>query len=72
MIAVFLRGELESEREHGSALCAYAEGGDVVLEGHARLTAIALEPNVVPDAAPVLRGVSPRIPGWCQYVLPEG
>src|SRR5213075_2037773 len=46
---------------------AVAEGGDVVLEGHVRLTGCALAPDAVPAEVAVLRGVSPRIAEWWGY-----
>jgi hypothetical protein len=46
---------------------AAAEGGDVVLEGHARLTAFALAPDAVPAEIEVLRGYSPGIAAWACY-----
>jgi hypothetical protein len=42
-------------------------GGDVVLEGHVRLTAFALAPEVLPAEVEVLRGVSPDIARWWAY-----
>jgi hypothetical protein len=47
---------------------ATAEGGDVVLEGHVRLTAFALAPSSVPTQIEVLRGVTPRFVHWWAYV----
>jgi hypothetical protein len=49
---------------------ALEEGGDVVLEGHVRLTAMALAPAAVPEVTPVLRGVSPRMAEWWGAVVP--
>jgi hypothetical protein len=46
---------------------AVAEGGDVVLEGHVRLTAYALAPEAVPAQVEVLRGVSLAIEDWWAY-----
>ncbi len=46
---------------------AVAAGGDVVLEGHVRLTACALAPEAVPAETEVLRGFSPRIAEWWAY-----
>jgi hypothetical protein len=46
---------------------AVPEGGDVVLEGHARLTAFALVPDAVPPEVEVLRGVTPRMVEWWAY-----
>jgi hypothetical protein len=46
---------------------AVADGGDVVLEGHVRLTACALAPETVPGETEVLRGVSPRLADWWAY-----
>ena len=40
---------------------ASPEGGDVVLEGHVRLTAMALAPGAIPAETEVIRGVSPRM-----------
>ncbi len=39
----------------------------VVLEGHARITAFALAPDVLPDAIEVLVGSSPTIARWDEY-----
>jgi hypothetical protein len=36
----------------------------VVLEGHGRLTLLALRPEVLPAELEVLLGRSPRIGGW--------
>jgi len=44
-----------------------AVGGDVVLEGHARLTAMALAPDALPRELEVLRGVSPAMGEWGNY-----
>jgi hypothetical protein len=46
---------------------AVAEGADVVLEGHVRLTACALASDAVPVKAELLRGVSAHIDGWWAY-----
>jgi hypothetical protein len=46
---------------------AAAEGGDVVLEGHVRLTACALAVDAVPAETEALRGVSPRFADWWAY-----
>jgi hypothetical protein len=46
---------------------AVAEGGDVVLEGHVRLTACALAPEAVPAEVEALRGVSSGIAEWWAY-----
>lgn len=46
---------------------ALPEGGDTVLEGHVRLTAMALAPDAVPDETEVLRGVSPEMTAWSEY-----
>jgi hypothetical protein len=46
---------------------AVAEGGDVVLEGHMRLTAYALAPHCVPAELEVLRGVAPGVTEWWAY-----
>jgi hypothetical protein len=46
---------------------AVPDGGNVVLEGHVRLTAFLLEPNAGSDPVEVLRGVSPRIADWWAY-----
>lgn len=43
------------------------QGGDVVLEGHARLTAMALAPDAVPAEVEVLRGVSASMGRWGNY-----
>jgi hypothetical protein len=40
------------------------EGENVVLEGHARLTAMALAPEALPPEIEVLRGVSPSMTWW--------
>jgi hypothetical protein len=39
----------------------------VVLEGHARLTAMALASDCLPDEVPVLLGTSPAISDWPCY-----
>jgi hypothetical protein len=46
---------------------AVAAGRDVVLEGHVRLTAMALAPDAIPAEVEVIRGVSPRMTGWSEY-----
>lgn len=46
---------------------AAAEGENVVLEGHVRLTAAALAADFVPMETEVLRGVSPRFADWWAY-----
>jgi len=46
---------------------ARAEGGDVVLEGHARLTAMALAADAVPRETEMIRGVSPRMVECSEY-----
>ena len=46
---------------------AFAEGGNVLLEGHVRLTAMALEWEAVPPEVEVLRGVSPHMVEWSEY-----
>jgi hypothetical protein len=43
------------------------QGGDVVVEGHARLTAMALAPDAVPAEIDVLRGVSASMGRWGNY-----
>ena len=45
------------------------EQGNVMLEGHVRLTAMALAADSVPREIEVLRGVSPRMVDWSQYRL---
>ena len=42
-------------------------GGDVVAEGHVRLTAMALAAESLPDEIETLRGVSPAMAGWSNY-----
>ena len=39
----------------------------VLVEGHARLTAYALFPERLPAQLEVLLGISPEMPGWCQF-----
>ena len=39
----------------------------VLVEGHARLTAYALFPERLPDELEILLGISPEMPGWCQF-----
>lgn len=41
--------------------------GLVVLEGHARLTAYALEPTAIPEELEALVGSSPSASGWACY-----
>jgi hypothetical protein len=48
---------------------AVAEGRDVVLEGHVRLTAMALAPDAIPAEVEVIRGVSPAMAEWTEYVI---
>src|SRR6266511_3314653 len=43
------------------------EGGLVVLEGHARLTAFMLRPDALPPELEVLVGSSPKMAGWELY-----
>jgi hypothetical protein len=43
------------------------EGGLVVLEGHARLTAFMLRPDALPPELEVLVGSSPEMAGWGLY-----
>jgi hypothetical protein len=46
---------------------ARPEGDDIVLEGHARLTAMAMASSALPAEIEVLRGVSPSMTRWYQY-----
>jgi hypothetical protein len=46
---------------------AVAAGRNVVLEGHVRLTAMALAPDAIPAEVEVIRGVSPRMTEWSEY-----
>jgi hypothetical protein len=46
-----------------------AEGCNVVLEGHVRLTAMALVPDAIPSEAEVIGGVAPRIVDWWAYAI---
>ena len=46
---------------------AHPEGGDVVLEGHVRLTAMALAAEALPNEIETLRGVSPGMTRWSNY-----
>jgi len=39
----------------------------VLVEGHARLTAYALFPERLPAQLEILLGISPEMPGWCQF-----
>ncbi len=39
----------------------------VLVEGHARLTAYALFPELLPAELEILLGVSPAMAGWCQF-----
>jgi hypothetical protein len=48
---------------------AVAAGRNVVLEGHVRLTAMALAPDAIPAEVEVIRGVSPRMTEWSEYVV---
>jgi len=50
-------------------ICVRAGGDDpfVVLEGHARLTAMALASDCLPDEVPVLLGTSAAISNWPCY-----
>jgi hypothetical protein len=38
----------------------------VLIEGHARLTAYALFPELLPPELEILLGVSAEMPSWCQ------
>ena len=42
-------------------------GDDVLVEGHARLTAMALAAEALPDEIEALRGVSPEMTSWSNY-----
>jgi hypothetical protein len=46
-----------------------ADGGEtrVILEGHARVTAFALAPEMVPDEIEVILGTAPEIARWDEY-----
>jgi hypothetical protein len=48
---------------------AVAEGHNVVLEGHVRLTGMALAPNAIPAEVEVIRGVAPGIVDWWAYAI---
>jgi hypothetical protein len=48
---------------------AVAEGRDVVLEGHVRLTGMALAPDAIPGEVEVIRGVSPGMVDWSEYAV---
>jgi hypothetical protein len=64
--------ELAEELQRGVAwspltvVSASPEGDDIVLEGHARLTAMALTPHALPAETEVLRGVSQSMT-WSEY-----
>jgi hypothetical protein len=42
-------------------------GDDVLVEGHVRLTAMALAPEALPNEIETLRGVSPAMASWSNY-----
>ena len=46
-----------------------ADSALVVLEGHARLTAYALAPDLIPRELTAIVGLSPEMSGWRDYPL---
>ncbi len=46
---------------------ARPEGGDIVLEGHVRLTAMMLATDAIPGEIEVLRGVSAQMVDWSEH-----
>jgi hypothetical protein len=58
---------LAAGRRFPALILIDGSGGLVVLEGHARLTAYALEPTAVPPELEALVGSSPSMSQWALY-----
>lgn len=62
-----LAAELAASKRFSALILVEGPAGLVVLEGHARLTAYALEPTAIPEELEVLVGSSPSASSWACY-----
>jgi hypothetical protein len=62
-----LARELAAGKRISELILVDGPDGLVVLEGHARLSAYALEPSAIPPELEVLVGSSPSMSGWWLY-----
>jgi hypothetical protein len=62
-----LAAEVAAGERFSPLILVDGPAGLVALEGHARLTAYALEPTAIPQELEVLVGTSPRMSGWGCY-----
>ena len=66
--------DMKAGKKFAKLTCVAASKMDnpVVIEGHSRLTAYALAPDLMPESQEVIIGISPEIKNYGFYELTEG